>query len=46
MTSQIDQAEALAVAEQRAVATLTQMSAGCDHRRVLTGSTKRGPASS
>lgn len=44
MTSQIDQAEALAAAERRAVETLAELSVGCEHRRILVGSTKRGPA--
>jgi hypothetical protein len=44
MASQFDQAEALALAEHRAVETLAELSVGCGHRRVLAGSTKRGPA--
>lgn len=43
MTSHIEQ-EALAVAERRGVETLAQLSEGCAPRRILSGSTKRGPA--
>lgn len=44
MTTQIDQSEALAVAEHRAVETLADLSIGCDHHKILSGMTKRGPA--
>jgi hypothetical protein len=44
MTTQSEQAEVLAAAEHRALDTLGQLADGCTHRKVLTGSTKRGPA--
>jgi hypothetical protein len=44
MLTQTEQAEALAAAERRAVETLAELSLGCEHHRILTGNTKRGPA--
>jgi hypothetical protein len=44
VTTHIDQNEALAAAERLAVATLHELSAGCEPVKILTGSTKRGPA--
>jgi hypothetical protein len=40
----IDQAKALVAAEHLAVRVLEQLSPGCAHAKILTGSTKRGPA--
>jgi hypothetical protein len=44
MLTQTEQAEALAAAERRAVETLADLAVGCEHRRILAGNTKRGPA--
>ena len=44
MTSHIDQGEALATAERLALEVLSKLSPGCAYARVLSGSTKRGPA--
>jgi hypothetical protein len=44
MTIQTEQAEALATAERRAVETLADLSVGCEHHKILSGNTKRGPA--
>jgi hypothetical protein len=44
VTTQIDQTEALAAAERVAVATLHELSHGCQPTKILSGSTKRGPA--
>lgn len=45
MEGHLEQAEALAVAEQVAVRALGRLSGGCEYQRILTGFTKRGPAS-
>jgi len=44
VTSHIDQGEALATAERLALEVLAKLSPDCSAGKVLTGSTKRGPA--
>jgi hypothetical protein len=39
-----EQADVLAAAELLAVRTLIELSGGCEHNKILTGNTKRGPA--